>query len=73
MFQLYLIGGIVALGAIGITIIWFCAKSAGKREEQFKNMQGDLKNGQEVNQIVANNARKPVASIRKRLLNRIKN
>ncbi len=73
MFTFYVISGLVGITIITIVIIWFVAKRAGRKAEQFKNMKEDLKNGKEVNKIKSGNVNKPIAAIRKRLLKRIKN
>lgn len=73
MFQLYLIGGIVAIAGIAVLIIWFSAKAAGRKQEQYKNMKEDIKNGQDINKIKSGNVNKPIDAIRERLRKRIQN
>lgn len=73
MFQLYLIGGIIAIVVIAIPIVIWRIRRSAQRDMELNNSREDAKIGKKLNKIGAADNNKSVASARKWLRNKLKN
>lgn len=73
MFNLYLIGGIVAFLAIAIPIVIWRIRRGARRDMELDNRREDAEIGKKLNKMRAADNNESTASTRKWLRNKLKN